>query len=333
VIPSLFPAILDHFLTLGHHRLAHQLLPEQLLLRMKHAAVLAVPCFQEVGNGHLAAFKANMTNNSNDRVLITGASSGIGAIAADRLAKRGHDLILVARDRERLDAVATRIEIQTGRSVEVIVADLNKTTDLARVEEVLRNDVSITALVNNAGVGAPTRLLDADVDKLERMIDLNATALVRLTYAVLPGFLKRGGGAIINIASVLGIVPELLNGVYGATKAFVIAFSRSLHKEFAERNIRVQVVLPGATATDFWGTAETPLQQIPREMVMNADDMVDAALAGFDQGEFITIPSLPDLAVWDAYETARQKLIPNLSLSSPAARYRTTRERRELQSL
>ena len=274
-----------------------------------------------------------MNSNSKGKAVITGASSGIGAIAADRLAKRGHDLILVARDRERLDAVATRIEVQTVRSVEVIVADLNEREDLARVEEVLRNDASITALVNNAGVGAPTPLLDANVDRLEGMIDLNVTALVRLTYAALPGFLKRGSGAIVNIASVLGIVPELLNGVYGGTKAFVIAFSRSLHKEFAERNIRVQVVLPGATATDFWHVAGTPLQQVPREMVMKADEMVDAALAGFDQGEFITIPSLPDLAEWEAYEAARQNLIPKLSLSSPAARYRIAREQSELQSL
>ena len=167
---------------------------------------------------------------------------------------------------------------------------------------------------------------------LERMVSLNVTALVRLTYAALPGFIKRGGGAIINIASVLGIVPELLSGVYGGTKAFVIAFSRSLHKEFAEKNIRIQVVLPGATATGFWDTAGTPLKEVPHEMVMNADEMVDAALAGFDQGEFITIPSLPDLTEWNAYEAARQKLIPNLSLRSPAARYRVVGEHHELHS-
>jgi len=274
-----------------------------------------------------------MTKNLRDAALITGASSGIGAIAADRLAKRGHDLILVARHRERLDALAIRLRSETGRSIDVIIADLNERADLARVEDVLRNETSITALVNNAGVGAPTPFLDANVDRLEGMIDLNVTAIVRLTYAALPGFVKRGGGAVINIASILGIVPELLNGVYGGTKAFVIAFSRSLHKEFAEKNIRVQVVLPGATATDFWDTAGTPLQQVPQEMVMNADEMVDAALAGFDQGEFITIPSLPDLADWEAYEAARQKLIPNLSLGSPAARYRATRERHGLQSL
>jgi hypothetical protein len=152
-----------------------------------------------------------------------------------------------------------------------------------------------------------------------------------LTYEALPGFLKRGGGAIINMASVVGVVPEFLNGVYGGTKAFVLALSRSLHKEFAEKNIRVQVVLPGITATDFWDRA-TPIQERPSAMIMKAEEMVDAALAGFYQGEFITIPSLPDLADWEAYETARQNLTPKLSLSSPAARYRVSKEHRELQS-
>jgi len=153
------------------------------------------------------------------------------------------------------------------------------------------------------------------------MVDLNVTALVRLSYAVLPAFLNRGGGVIVNVASVVGIVPEILNGVYGGTKAFVIAFSRSLHKEFAGKGVRIQVILPGATATDFWDIAGTPLDRVPREMVMRADEMVDAALAGFDQGELISIPSLPNVADWEAYEAARQNLIPKLSLSRPAARY------------
>jgi uncharacterized protein len=260
--------------------------------------------------------------NRKGTALITGASSGIGAIVADRMAKRGHDLILVARDEERLNSVAIRVSNETGRSASCIVADLTKKADREIVEQLLRNDANITVLVNNAGVGGPTPLLDADSDRLERMVDLNVTALVRLSHAVLPAFLNRGGGAIVNVASVLGIVPEILNGVYGGTKAFVIAFSRSLHKEFGGRGIRIHVILPGATATDFWDTAGTPLERVPRDMVMRADEMVDAALAGFDQGELITIPSLPEVTDWEAYEAARQNLIPKLSLSRPAARYR-----------
>ncbi|MDT4878310.1 hypothetical protein FQZ97_1139000 [compost metagenome] len=109
--------------------------------------------------------------------------------------------------------------------------------------------------------------------------------------------------------------------MYGGSKAFVLAFSRSLHKELHELNVRVQAVLPGATATDFWAAAGTPVEYLPSAIVMQADAMVDAALAGFDQGEFITIPALPDIADLEAYEAARQKLMPNLSLNAPAARY------------
>ena len=262
-----------------------------------------------------------MKTDSKGTAVITGASAGIGVIYADRLARRGYDLVLVARDKERLKSVAARLTQETGRSIRVVAADLTNQTDLTGVEDLLRSDETVHVLVNNAGVGAPAQLLDSSVERLTGMIELNVSALVRLTHAVLPALLERGG-AIINIASVVGIVPELLNGVYGGTKAFVLAFSRSLQKEFANRKTRVQVVLPGATATDFWQIAGTPLEEVPNGMVMKAEEMVDAALAGFDRGEFVTIPSLPDIADWEAYEAAREKLIPNLSLSSPARRYR-----------
>jgi uncharacterized protein len=253
--------------------------------------------------------------------LVTGASSGIGAIYADRLARRGHDLIIVARSRDRLNTLAKRIGDQTGRAVEVVVADLNDKADLRRVEKILRENASITTLVNNAGIGAAAPLLVSDVDKMEEMIALNVTALTRITYAAAPAFVERGGGNIINISSIVGVAPEVLNGVYGGTKAFVLALSLSLQKELAEHKVRVQAVLPGATATDFWDLAGVPVSNLPSETVMPAEVMVDAALAGFDQGELITIPSLPDVADWKAYEGARQKLMPNLSRSAPAPRY------------
>ena len=263
-----------------------------------------------------------MTTSTKGAALVTGASSGIGAIYADRLARRGYDLILVARNRGRLDGLAKRLRDETGRAVEVVTADLNNKVDLGRIEKLLRTDGRITLLVNNAGVGATAPLLDSDVDKMDQMIALNVGALTRLTYAVAPGFVARGGGTIINIASIVGVAPEILNGVYGGTKAFVLALSQSLHKELVDKNVRIQAVLPGATATDFWGTAGLPVEHLPGEIVMRADDMVDAALAGLDQGELITIPSLPETADWQAYEAARQKLMPNLSRSVPAARYR-----------
>jgi short-subunit dehydrogenase len=261
-------------------------------------------------------------SNTKGTALITGASSGIGAVYADRLARRGYDLILVARNRERLDGLAKQLAGETGRRVDVIAADLNDKADLARVESRLRTDAGIAVLVNNAGVAAVTSLLDSDVDAMDDMIALNVRALTRLTYAAAPGFVARGGSTIINIASIVGVAPEMINGVYGASKAYVIALSQSLHKELADKNVRIQAVLPGATATDIWAKAGRPVEHLPNEIVMSTDDMVDAALAGLDQGELITIPSLPDAADWDAYEAARQKLLPNLSRKNPAARYR-----------
>ena len=263
------------------------------------------------------------SNISKGTALVTGASTGIGAIYADRLARRGYDLILVARNRARLEALAKRLTDETGRKIEVLAADLNDKADLARVESKLYSDAGITMLVNNAGVGAAGPLLVSDIDKMDEMITLNVTALTRLTYAVVPGFVARGGGTIINIASIVGIAPEILNGVYGGTKAFVVAFSQSLQHELASKNIRIQAVLPGATATDFWDIAGMPVTNLPSAIVMQADAMVDAALAGFDLGEFITIPALPEAADWQAYEAARQKLMPNLSLSAPASRYQS----------
>lgn len=264
-----------------------------------------------------------MTQSRLGTALITGASSGIGAVYAERLARRGHDLILVARNRDRLNALAKRLSDETGRNIEVLAADLSDRANLARVEERLKTDASISLLVNNAGVGATQPLLESNVDKLEDLLTLNVNVLMRLTYAAVPGFVARGAGTLINIASIVGIAPELLNGVYGGSKAFVLAFSQSLRNELADKNVRVQAVLPGATATEFWGVAGTPLEHLPEAIVMRAEDMVDAALSGLDQGEFITIPALPEIADLDAYEAARQKLMPNLSLSEAAARYRT----------
>jgi short-subunit dehydrogenase len=263
-----------------------------------------------------------MAQERKGTALVTGASSGIGAVYAHRLAQRGYDLILVARNADRLSQLASRLTTETGRTIETLAADLGNKAELARIEDVLKTDASITLLVNNAGVGGTAPLLSSDVDKMQDMIDLNVTALTRLTYAAVPGFVARGGGAIINIASIVAIAPEVLNGVYGGSKAFVLAFSQSLKHELADKNIRIQAVLPGATATEFWGIAGTPVEHLPTEIVMSAEDMVDASLVGFDQGEFATIPALVDAGLLKAYEDARQALMPNLSLAVPAPRYK-----------
>lgn len=253
--------------------------------------------------------------------LITGASSGIGALYADRLARRGYDLILVARNQARLDALASRLESTTLAMVETVAADLNDSADLRRIEGILRTDSSICMLVNNAGMGLYAPILDSDIDAMQRMIALNVTALTRLAHAAAESFVEREQGAIINMSSVVALAPELLNAVYGGTKAYVLAFSQALRHELADSGVRVQVVLPGAIATEFWENAGKPVEQLPTQIVMTAADLVDAALAGFDAGEFVTIPSLPDIEDWAELEAARLALRPNLSRSKPATRY------------
>jgi short-subunit dehydrogenase len=261
------------------------------------------------------------TQTSQGTALITGASSGIGAIYADRLARRGYELILVARNQSRLEELAARLQDETGRSVEILPADLNNDADLRRVETVLRTNSTISMLVNNAGLGGAAPLLASDVDAMDRMIRLNVLALTRLTYAAAPAFVDRGSGTIINIASIVAISPETLNGVYGGSKAFVLAFSQSLQHELAEKGVRVQAVLPGAIATEFWDVAGLPVSNLPAEIVMSAPDLVDAALAGLDQGETVTIPSLEDKSEWDAYDAARRAMAGKLSRTKPATRY------------
>lgn len=265
------------------------------------------------------------THNHSGTALITGASSGIGAIYAERLARRGHDLILVARNRARLEALARRITDDTGRSVEIVTADLGQAADVRRIEEILRTDASITTLVNNAGFGGAAPLLQSDVDTMQAMIELNVTALTRLTYAAAPAFVARGEGTIINIASIVAVAPEVLNGVYGGSKAYVLAFTQSLQHELAGKGVRIQAVLPGATRTEFWDTAGQPVENLPQSIVMSGDDLVDAAMAGLDQGEVITVPSLPDVADWNTFEAARAALGPNLSRDQPATRYGVAR--------
>jgi short-subunit dehydrogenase len=257
--------------------------------------------------------------------LITGASAGIGAVYADRLARRGHDLILVARNAERLASVAQRLGRQTGRSVETIVADLADKADVERVAARLRADPCITVLVNNAGLGATAPLLDSDPVALATMIAVNVGALTQLTHAAVPGFVARGGGTIINIASIVAIAPERLNGVYGGTKAFVLAFSQSLQHELAAQGVRVQAVLPGATATEFWDKSGRPVHTLPAAIVMSAEDMVDAALSGLDQGELVTIPALADKAEWDSFDAARRAMSGHLSSAIAAPRYTLAR--------
>lgn len=251
--------------------------------------------------------------------LVTGASTGIGAVYADRLARRGLDLVLVARDRAKLEILATRLRGETGRQVEVLAADLTAPADLAQVEARLAKP-DITLLVNNAGAANLLTLAELSRQGIDTMISLNILALTRLTHAALPGLIARKG-AVINIGSVVSVLHRANNQVYGGTKAYVSAFSDSLAQEVEPQGVRVQAVLPGVTRTDLWASAGGDLSAFPDSIVMSAEDLVDAALAGFDLGETVTVPSLPDENDWTAFNDARLALIPNLSHKKPAARY------------
>jgi short-subunit dehydrogenase len=259
--------------------------------------------------------------NSKGTVVITGASGGMGAVYADRFAKRGYNLLLIARDGKRLGDVANKVSEQHGVSVEALVSDLTDKSALLKLEARLQADKSVSILVNNAGFGGTMSLVDSSIDELEKMIFLNVTALTRLTAAVLPNLIAKKAGAVINIASAVAVNPDALNGTYSGTKAYVLNFTQSLFKTLKGTDVQVQAVLPGATRTDFWDRAGLPVHNLPEKNVMSAEDCVDAALAAFDAKELVTIPALPDVEVWNRYEQARLALYPFLSSKEAAKRY------------
>ncbi|MCK8787561.1 SDR family oxidoreductase [Roseomonas sp. NAR14] len=251
--------------------------------------------------------------------LVTGASTGIGATYADRLARRGHNLVLVARNAARMVALADGFRHDYGIAVEVLRADLTDTADLAGVEARLRDDAGIGMLVNNAGAGLGGSFLTQSPDDLARLVALNVTAPMRLASAAAPRMAAAGNGAIVNIGSVVGLAPEFGMAVYGGTKAFILHLSQSLALELEPRGVRVQAVLPAATRTELWGRAGIDIARL--DGVMEVGELVDAALTGFDRGETVTIPPLPKAAQWEAMEAARQAMLPNLRQRHAAARY------------
>jgi hypothetical protein len=264
-----------------------------------------------------------MAQKSAGLAVVTGASSGIGAVYAERLAKRGYDLLLVARNRERLQANAAKIQADTGRKVDVLVADLAIPSNLAILAERLATDASITLLVNNAGVSLTGSLLDTDQSAVENLLALNITAPTLLAGAAGKAFVARNAGTIINISSVLALAPERFDGVYSGSKSYLLNVTLSLAEKLKGTGVKVQAVLPGATRTEIWERSGKDVDAILPGKVMDAGDMVDAALLGLDRGEVVTIPPLADETLYETYQAARLALAPYLSEREVAPRYRS----------
>lgn len=254
-------------------------------------------------------------------VLITGASTGIGAAYAERFARRGHDLVLVARDMARMEAVAARLRQENGVAIDIVQADLTQPAELAKVETRLRDDARIGILVNNAGTAIGGSFIEQSTDDVAHLVALNTTALLRLASAMAPRLAAAGEGAIVNIGSVVGLAPEFGMTVYGATKAFVLFLSQGLSLELAPKGVYVQAVLPATTRTEIWDHVGADVNTLSN--VMEVGDLVDAALVGFDRRELVTIPPLPDAGQWDALQAARLAMLPNYGNQHPAERYRT----------
>ncbi|RZT92204.1 hypothetical protein EV681_4115 [Advenella incenata] len=254
-------------------------------------------------------------------VLITGASSGIGAVYADRFARRGHDLVLVARDKARLDNLAARLRQDYNINVDVLPADLTLSSDLATVATRLRDDARIDTLINNAGIAQSGSFIEQTPDSIDKLIALNTTALTRLASAVTPRFVQAGKGSIVNISSVVGLAPEFNMSVYGATKAFVLFLSQGMDLELSSKGIYIQAVLPAGTYTELWDRAGIDISSSSKMMEVN--ELVDAALVGFDRRELVTIPPLHNAARWDTLNAARQALLSDIKQAEAAERYKT----------
>tara|TARA_R110002124_G_scaffold114535_41_gene269608 strand:- start:18421 stop:19203 length:783 start_codon:yes stop_codon:yes gene_type:complete len=258
--------------------------------------------------------------SSTKTALITGASSGIGAIYASRLAARGYDLVLVARRAEKLSTLAADLEQAHGVAVRSLAADLTAEAGIASVEQVLR-DESIALLVNNAGMGPFATTADMSDADAAATLTLNVTALMRLTRAALPGMRARNAGTVVNVGSVMAFFPSPMSALYSATKAFVLTFSRGVADEAREDGVLVQAVLPAGTVTDFYETAGVSIDNFDKSLFITAEQLVDAGLAGMDRGEQVTLPSLQDESLWLHYDDARARLFAGTQHGTVAQRY------------
>lgn len=240
------------------------------------------------------------------RALVTGASAGIGEAFAERLARDGWNLCIVARRRERLEELARRLRKRHGGRVDVVVADLTDAEDLHRLERRVARDASLDLLVNNAGMADFGRFIDRDRNREEAEIRLNVLAVVRLTHAVLPAMVRRKRGAVINVSSAAAMLPGPFFAVYSACKAFLNTFTEALHLELDGTGIRMQVLCPGLTRTEIFDSAGADASSLPDFMWMSASAVVDESLAALERGTVVCIPGFTNQAL-----TSLSNLLPH----------------------
>lgn len=265
------------------------------------------------------------------RALVTGASAGIGAAYAERLAQDGYDLVLVARRQDRLERLAQRLHEERGAAVQFVAADLTRATELAIVEQVAAADPSLEMLVNNAGFAGYMPFVQLDPDRAEELIRLHVVAVTRLARAALPGMLARDRGAIINVASMLAFsasvpatTPLPKRAVYAACKAYIVAFTEALHHELAGTNVRVQVLCPGRVGdTEFHQNVPGFDPTRPSSPAFRTEDVVTASLAALRLGDVLCSPGLEDPALIEQYRESERQLLAGALSGRLAGRYHT----------
>jgi short-subunit dehydrogenase len=232
-----------------------------------------------------------MSSTTRPVAVVTGASSGIGRAFALALADRGHDLVVVARDTARLDALAKELGDAYGANAEVLTADLSDPVALAMVEaRVADSDRPVDLVVNNAGFGTSGQFAELPIEREQQEIQLNVLALVRLTHAALGGMVERGRGGVINVASIAGYQPTPGNATYGATKAFVNSFSQAVHEELKGTGVKCMVLSPGFTRTEFQVRAGFDSSEVPGFLWQDAATVVQHALRAYDKGRASCLP-------------------------------------------
>jgi len=264
----------------------------------------------------------NEDSSTRPIALVTGASSGIGAAFADRLASVGHDLIVVARRRDRLEELGARLAERAGSNVRVLVADLTDRAGVRSVEEAIRAEPELALVVNNAGFSGYRPFVELDPDELERLVEIHCIATARLTRAALPGMIERGRGGIVNVASLLAFSQSLppdplpLRTTYAACKAFMVTFTVTLRHELEGTGVRAMVCCPGLVESEFHGADWHGPPQ------MNAADVVTACMRGLELNDAICVPGLEDPQAVEDLHAAQRALLAHARSTTLAARYR-----------